>query len=100
MLSRRARWINFQLLGWWLEPPACRVWGTVVADPGVAGDGPVEEGAAAAKPPMGPDLDKPVFVRENVRLGLFQTQILECSVKPLIRESTHVMVMPLRAGET
>ena len=26
--------------------------------------------------------------------------ILECRVKPLIRESTHVMVTPLRAGET
>ena len=46
------------------------------------------------------DLDEPVFVRENVRLGPFQTQILECRVKPLIGESTHVMVMPLRARET
>ena len=71
-----------------------------MTNPCVASDDPAEEGAAAAEPPMGPDLDEPVFVRENVRLGLFQTQILECRVKPLIGESTHVMVMPLRAGET
>ena len=74
--------------------------GTVAEDPGTASDGPVEEGAAAVEPPMGQDLDKPVFMRENVRLGPFQTQILECRVKPLIGESAHVMVMPLRPGET
>ena len=75
-------------------------WGTVVEDPGMASDGPMEQGTTALKPPMGRDLDEPVFMKENVRLGPFQTQILECRVKPLIGESTHVMVMPLRAGET
>ena len=39
-------------------------------------------------------------MKENVRLGLFQTQILECRIKPLIGESAHIMVTPLRAGET
>ena len=33
-------------------------------------------------------------------LGWFQTQILECKVKPLTGESAHVMVAPLRAGES
>ena len=75
-------------------------WGTVAEDPGTAFDGPMEEGTTAPETPMGRDLDEPVFVKENVRLGLFQTQILECRVKPFIRESAHVMVMPLRAGET
>ena len=75
-------------------------WGTVAADPGMARDGPAEEGTVAAEPPTGQDLDEPVFMRENVRLGPFQTQILECRVKPLIGESAHVMVTPLRAGET
>ena len=37
-------------------------------------------------------------MKENVKLGPFKTQILECRVKPLIGESAHVMVMPLRAG--
>ena len=50
-------------------------WGTVVEDPGTTGDGPAEEGATAPEPPTGQDLDEPVFVKENVRLGLFQTQI-------------------------
>ena len=59
--------------------------GTVAEDLGATGDGP---------------MDEPVFVKENVRLGLFQTQILECRVKPLVGESTYVMVIPLRAGET
>ena len=56
--------------------PLLSQWSTVVADPCTAGDGPMEEGTTAVKPPIGPDLDKPVFVRENVRLGPFQTQIL------------------------
>ena len=75
-------------------------WDTVVADPGTAGDGPIEEGAAAVKPPMSQDLDEPVLMRENVRLGPFQIQILECRVKPVIEERAHVMVTPLRTGET
>ena len=61
---------------------------TVAEDPGLASDGPVEEGATAVEPQMGRDLDEPVFMKENVRLGPFQTQILECRVKPLIRKST------------
>ena len=75
-------------------------WGTVTEDPGMAGDGPTEQGAVALEPCTSRDLDKPVFMKENVRLGPFKTQILECRVKPLIGESAHIMVTPLRAGET
>ena len=57
---------------------------TMAEDLGVTGDGPMEQGAVALEPPMSQDLDEPVFMKENVRLGLFQTQILECRVKPLI----------------
>ena len=39
-------------------------------------------------------------MKENVRLGPFQTQILECKVKPLTGESAQVMVMPLKAEES
>ena len=70
--------------------------GTVVEDPCVALDGPAEEGAATPESPVGWEVDEPVFMKENVRLGPFQTQILECKVKPLIGESTHIMVIPLR----
>ena len=41
-------------------------WGTVAADLGAVRDSPMEEGAAAAEPLMGQDLDEPVFMRENM----------------------------------
>ena len=66
----------------------------------MADDGPTEQGAVAIEPPASQNLDEPVFMKENVRLGPFQTQILECKVKPLIGESAHIMVTPFRAGET
>ena len=63
--------------------------GTVAEEPGMTGDGPTEQGAVALEPPTSQDLDEPVFMKENDRLGPFQTQILECRVKPLIGESPH-----------
>ena len=45
-------------------------------------------------------IDEPVMVREHVKVGLFQTQILECKVKPLLRETALVMVCPIRVGKT
>ena len=74
--------------------------GTVVEDQGVARNGPIDHGATASQLPVGQDVDEPVYIKENVRLGPFQTQIMECGVKPLIGESTKMMVMPLRAGAT
>ena len=74
--------------------------GTVAEDQGAAGDGPVEHWAMASQLPVGQDIDEPVYIKENVRLGPFQTRIVECRVKPLIEESTQVMVMPMRAGST
>ena len=73
--------------------------GTVAEDPGMAGDGSREQGALVLELPVSQDLDEPVFMKENVRVGPFQTQILECRVKPLIGESTHILVTPMRAGE-
>ena len=66
----------------------------MVEDPGAMGDGPIEQGAMVPLLPVSQDVDKPVYVRESVRLGPFQTQILGCKVKPLIGESAQVMVMP------
>ena len=45
-------------------------------------------------------IDKPTMVREHVNVGPFQTQILECKVKPLLRETALTMVCPIRVGET
>ena len=88
------------LTPWAMARASCLLtrWGTVAEDLGVARDGPMEEGPITPESPMGQDLDEPVFM--NVRLGLFQTQILECKVKPLIGESTQVMVMPLKVRES
>ena len=75
-------------------------WRTMAEDLGMARDCPTEEGNTAPESPVGWDLDESVFMKENVRLGPFQTQILECKVKPLIGESAQVMVMPLKVGES
>ena len=72
----------------------------MVEDQGAAGNGSADEGAIAPELSLGLDINKPALMKENVRLGLFQTQILECRIKPLIGESMHVMVIPLRAGES
>ena len=72
-------------------------WGTVAEDPGAVRDGPTGWGAIASQLLTSQDLDEPVYMKENVRLGPFQTQILECKVKALIGESAQVMVTPLRA---
>ena len=64
--------------------------GTVAEDLGVAGDGPTEQGAKTSELHVGQDLDEPIYMKESVRLGPFQTQILECRVKPLIGESAQV----------
>ena len=71
---------------------------TVLEDQGAAGDGPADEGTIASESSLGLDMDEPILVKENVRLGPFQTQILECRIKLLIGESTHVMVTPLKVG--
>ena len=67
--------------------------GTVVVDSGAAGDGPVE-GAITLKSASGSEIGEPIFMKEDVKLEPFQTQILECRTKPL-----HVLMMPLKAGE-
>ena len=43
------------------------------------------------------DVDELVTVRESVHLGPFQTKIIERWVKPLLRDTAHVMITPLRA---
>ena len=47
--------------------------------------------------PQEVDVDELVMVRESVCLGPFQTEIIEGRVKPLLRDTSHVMITPLRA---
>ena len=55
------------------------------------------EGASGG--PQEVDVDEVVMVRESVRLGPFQTKIIEGLVKPFFGDMAHVMITLLRAGE-
>ena len=70
--------------------------GNMAEDPGVVGDGLAEQEAMVTPSSESLDVDESVYINESVRLGPFQTQILEYRVKPLIGESAHIMVTPLR----
>ena len=50
----------------------------------------------ASEGPQEVDMDELVMVRENVCLGPFQTENIEGWVKPLLRDTSHVMITPLR----
>ena len=45
------------------------------------------------------DVVELVMVRESVHLGPFQTEIIEGWVKPLLGDTAHIMVIPLKVGE-
>ena len=55
------------------------------------------EGASGG--PQEVDVNELVTVRESICLGPFQTEIIEGWVKPLLGDTAHVMIMPLKAGE-
>ena len=44
-------------------------------------------------------IDKLVMVWESIHLGLFQMEIIEGRVKPLLGDTSYVMITPLRAKE-
>ena len=67
----------------------------VVFTPGNEGKAQ-SEGASGR--PQEVDVDELVTVRESIRLGLFQTEIIEVWIKPLLGDTAHVMIMPLKAG--
>ena len=49
--------------------------------------------------PQEVDMDELVMVRESVHLGPFHTKIIEGWVKPLLGDTAHVIVTPLKVGE-
>ena len=53
----------------------------------------------ASRGPKEVDVDELVMVRESVHLGPFQTEIIEGWVRPLLGDTAHVMVTPLKVGE-
>ena len=54
-----------------------------------------DEGASGGSPEG--SIDELVTVWESVRLGPFQTKIIEGWVKPLLRSTSYVMITPLKA---
>ena len=48
---------------------------------------------------VGKEINDPVLMRESLKLGLFQMEILEGKTKLLLGESAHMMVTPLKSGE-
>ena len=73
--------------------------GTVAPKVGDTGSAPSDEGATDSMVSPDQEIEEPVFMKEILKLGPFQTQIIECKTKPLLGESSHVMIMPLRACE-
>ena len=70
---------------------------TAALEAGDVRSAPADEGATASVASLDQEIDKPVFMKESLKLGPFQTQIIECKTKPLLGESAHVMIMPLKA---
>ena len=60
---------------------------------------PESAGEAQSEGAQEVDVDELVTVRESVYLGPFQTKIIEGWVKPLLGDTAHVMITPLKAGE-
>ena len=52
------------------------------------------EGASGGSPEG--NINELVMVWESIRLGPFQTEIIEGWVKPLLRDTSHMMITPLR----
>ena len=73
--------------------------GTVALESGDTSSNPADEGATMSEASQDLEIGEPIFMKESMKLGPFQTQIIECKTKSLLGESAHVMVMPLKAGE-
>ena len=67
-----------------------------VFTPGNVGEAQSE---GASRGPKEVDIDELVTVRESIHLGPFQTEIIEGWLKPLLGDTAHVMIMPLKVGE-
>ena len=68
-------------------------WGVVV--PATVGAETLVEGASGGTPER--SIDELVMVWESVCLGPFQMEIIEGRVKPLLRDTSYMMIIPLRA---
>ena len=91
-------WLSTSWVMMWASHLLCQC-DTVVSEVGNEGSSPADEGSTMSVASQDQEIDKPVFMKESLKLGLFQTQIIECKTKPLLGKSAHEMIMPLRAYE-
>ena len=73
--------------------------GTVAPEAGDTSSAPADKEATASVTSPDQGINEPVSMKESLKLGPFQTQIIECKTKSLLAEGAHVMIMPLRAHE-
>ena len=73
--------------------------GTVALELWDASSAPADEGTTASETSQDQEIDESIFMKESMKLGPFQTQIIKCKTKPLLGESAHVITTPLKASE-
>ena len=74
--------------------------GIVALEVGDEGSTHADERATTSVASPDQEIDEPVFRKESLKLCPFQTQIIECKTKPILGESTHMMIISLRAYDT
>ena len=74
--------------------------GSAVTVPDEGGDTHGSEETSVGAAPVEAGVDESVILRENVHLGPFQMEIIKGKVKPLLGETAHVMITPLKLGVT
>ena len=102
MSSKRVRYTDCLSLGQWHACPSCPPEGVLlnITAPDEGGDAPTREEVGACAALVEAVVDKPIIMRENVHLGPFQAKIIKGKIKPLLGETTHVVIMPLKSGDT
>ena len=73
--------------------------GMVVLESRDMDDAPAKGAAMALEGSSDQEITEPILMWESMKLGPFQTKIIEGKIKPLLGESVHMMVAPLKAGE-
>ena len=88
---------TFWAMAWASHLLCCH--GTAAPQSGDASSTPADEGVTMSEASQDLEIDEPIFMKESMKLDPFQTHIIVCKTKPLLGESAHVMVTPLKAGE-
>ena len=60
----------------------------------------MEGGAMASEDPADKEINDPVLMRESLKLGPFQMEIFKGKTRAQLGESAHMMVTPMKAGES